>query len=181
MKPTYRQLLITFFKIGAFTFGGGYAMISLIENELVAKNRWLDTDTFTKYLSIAQMSPGILAVNISILMGNLFYGKKGAILCVVATCMPAFVLILLIAMFFVEFRQLEIVDKVFRGIRPVVVALIIMPVFSLCQKAKINFTTALIPIAVVVAVVGFDISPVYIIIVSIASALAWTAWKEFRH
>lgn len=85
-KPTYRQLIVTFLKIGAFTFGGGYAMISLIENELVTKNRWIDKDTFYEYLSIAQMSPGILAVNISILMGNLFFGKKGAVVCVIATC-----------------------------------------------------------------------------------------------
>lgn len=177
MKPTYLQMLMTFFKIGAFTFGGGYAMISLIENELVTKNRWLDTNTFTKYLSIAQMSPGILAVNISILMGNFFYGKKGAVLCVIATCMPAFVLILLIAVFFVGFRQLELVDKIFRGIRPVVVALISMPVFSLCKKANISIKTIIIPIAVVVAVAVFGISPVYIIAVSIAVVLLWSAIK----
>ena len=180
MKPTYRQLLFTFFKIGAFTFGGGYAMISLIENELVTKNRWLDRDTFYNYLSIAQMSPGILAVNISILMGNLFFGKKGAVLCVISTCLPAFITILLISMFFVKFRDNTVVNNVFHGVRPVVIALIALPVLSICKKVKIGLFTALIPIAVVVAIVVFRISPVYIIVVSVAVALIWAAVKNKR-
>lgn len=180
MKPTYRQLLFTFFKIGAFTFGGGYAMISLIENELVTKNRWLDRDTFYNYLSIAQMSPGILAVNISILMGNLFFGKKGAVLCVISTSLPAFTIILLISAFFVRFRDNTVVNNVFHGVRPVVIALIALPVLSMCKKAKIGLFTALIPIAVVVAIVVFRVSPVYIIVVSVAVALIWATVKNKR-
>ncbi len=171
MKPSYRQLALTFLKIGTFTFGGGYAMISLIENELVEKNRWLDRDTFYDYLSIAQMSPGILAVNIAILMGNLFFGKKGALICVVATCLPAFVAILSIAIFFVQFRDNATVDKIFKGIRPIVVALITIPLFSLCKKAKINIATAIIPIVIVVFVVFLKISPVYIIVIGIIIAI----------
>ena len=172
-KPTYRQLIVTFLKIGAFTFGGGYAMISLIENELVTKNRWIDKDTFYEYLSIAQMSPGILAVNISILMGNLFFGKKGAVVCVIATCTPAFMTILLIAIFFVQFKDNNIIGKIFKGIRPIVVALIAMPVFSLCKKAKIGIATAFIPLIIIVLVVFLKVSPIYIIVVAVAAAIVW--------
>lgn len=177
-KPTYRQLIVTFLKIGAFTFGGGYAMISLIENELVIKNRWIDKDTFYEYLSIAQMSPGILAVNISILMGNLFFGKKGAVVCVIATCTPAFMTILLIAIFFVQFKENNIIGKIFKGIRPIVVALIAMPVFSLCKKAKIGIATALIPLIIIVLVVFLKVSPIYIIVVAVAAAIVWARLRQ---
>ena len=177
-KPTYRQLIVTFLKIGAFTFGGGYAMISLIENELVTKNKWIDKDTFYEYLSIAQMSPGILAVNISILMGNLFFGKKGAVVCVIATCTPAFMTILLIVIFFVQFKDNNIIGKIFKGIRPIVVALIAMPVFSLCKKAKIGIATALIPLIIIVLVVFLKVSPIYIIVVAVAAAIVWARLRQ---
>lgn len=178
MKPSYIQLVFTFLKIGTFTFGGGYAMIPLIEDELVEKKRWLDRDTFYDYLSIAQMSPGILAVNIAILMGNFFFGKKGAILCVTATCLPAFLAILSIAIFFVQFRDHVTINKIFKGIRPIVVVLIAIPLFSLCKKAKINIATAIIPIVIVELVVFLKISPVYIIVIAIIIAIVMA---KYRH
>jgi len=177
-KPSYIELFLTFLKIGAFTFGGGYAMISLIENELVTKKQWVDKDTFYNYISIAQMSPGILAVNISILMGNLFFGKKGAVLCVIATVLPSFTVILSVAVFLSAFKDSKVLNSIFRGISPIVVALIILPVISLFKRTKLNFKTAIIPIIIVVLICVLNISPIYIILGAIVIAVIFAKFGK---
>ena len=179
-KATYLNLFLTFFKIGGFTFGGGQAMISIIENELVNRNRWLDEDKFYEYLTIAQMSPGILAVNMSILMGRQLLGKKGAIICVLATCLPPFLIILFVAIFYSTLKDSEIFNSIFRGIRPIVLVLILMPVISMAKKARISLLTAIIPIAIVVCIAFLKVSPIYVIISGlIISVIA--AWIKKRH
>ncbi len=145
-----RQLFLTFAKIGAFTFGGGWAMISIIEREVVDKHKWLDRTDFLDLLAVAQSLPGILAVNISVVVGDKLKGLKGAIAAATGTITPCFLIILLIAMFLTPetITQNPTLAAIFKGIRPVVVALIIAPVFTTAKSSGIGWRLAWIPAAV---------------------------------
>ncbi|WP_455498815.1 chromate transporter [Coprobacter sp.] len=160
----YWKLFYTFFKIGAFTFGGGWAMISIIEKEVVDKNKWLDKAEFLDALAVSQSLPGILAVNISILTGNKQKGIRGSIAATLGTVLPSFILILLIAMFFAKSYNNPIVERIFRGIRPAVVALIIAPVLSTGKSAKINKYNIWIPVSVALFICIAGLSPIYLVL-----------------
>ena len=150
MNNIFFNLFITFFKIGAFTFGGGWAMISIIEKEIVDKHHWLEKDEFLDQLAVAQSLPGILAVNISVAVGDRLRGMKGSMCAALGTILPSFMIILAIAIFLTPdlIKNNEILSKVFKGIRPAVVALIIAPVITSAKAAKIGWKTVAIPIAV---------------------------------
>ena len=144
------RLFATFFKIGAFTFGGGWAMISIIEREIVDKYHWIDRKEFLDLLAVAQSLPGILAVNISVAVGDKLRGLKGSICAAAGTIAPSFMIILLIAIFLTPdmITNNPIMSSIFKGIRPVVVALIVAPVISSARSAGIGLRTAWIPAAV---------------------------------
>ena len=144
------KLFVTFMKIGAFTFGGGWAMISIIEREIVDKHKWINKTDFLDLLAMAQSMPGILAVNIAVSVGDRIKGLKGSISAALGTIIPSFVIILLIAMFLTPdaIKNNEILNKMFMGIRPCVVALIIAPVITTAKSAGIGWKTIIIPIAV---------------------------------
>ena len=150
MKNIYLQLLLTFMKIGAFTFGGGWAMISIIEREIVDIHKWIEKDEFLDLLAIAQAMPGILAVNISVVIGDRLRGVKGSIAAAVGTILPSFVIMLAIASFLPPetIKNNEVLSRIFKGIRPAVVALIIAPVITTARAARINWKTIAIPVAV---------------------------------
>ena len=141
------KLFFIFAKIGAFTFGGGWAMISLIEREMVDKQKWLERSEFLDLLAVAQTLPGLLAVNIAVVVGDKLRGLKGALVAAAGTILPSFIIILLIAMFLTP--ELIITNPtlaaIFKGIRPVVVALIIAPVFTTARSAGIGWKMAWIP------------------------------------
>ena len=143
-------LFLTFAKIGAFTFGGGWAMISIIEREVVDKRHWLDRAEFLDLLAVAQSLPGILAVNISVVVGDKLRGLKGAMSAAAGTIMPCFLIILFIAMFLTPemITTNPTLTAIFKGIRPVVVALILAPVFTTARSAKIGWKLAWVPVAV---------------------------------
>lgn len=145
-----RNLFLTFAKIGAFTFGGGWAMISIIEREIVDKHHWISKSEFLDLLAVAQSLPGILAVNISVVVGDKLRGLKGALAAAAGTIMPSFVIILLIAMFLTPetITGNPTLTAIFKGIRPVVVALIIAPVVTTARSAGIGWKLAWIPAAV---------------------------------
>ena len=105
----YLEAFGIFFKIGAFTIGGGYAMVPLIENEIVTKRNWISKDDFIDLLAIAQSAPGILAVNISIFIGYKLRGIRGSLVTALGTVLPSFVIILAIAMFFHNFKDLSLI------------------------------------------------------------------------
>lgn len=146
----FLQLFVTFFKIGAFTFGGGWAMISIIEREIVDKHHWLGKEEFLDLLAVAQSLPGILAVNISVAVGDKLRGVKGSVCAALGTILPSFMIILAIAIFLTPdmIKNNSILSPVFKGIRPAVVALIVAPVISAAKAARLNWKTAIIPIAV---------------------------------
>lgn len=117
-------LFLTFLKIGAFTFGGGYAMIALLENEFIEKKGWLDRDEFLDMAAIAESTPGPVAVNSATYIGYKIGGAAGAALATLAVCLPSFVVIYIISLFFDQFLSLKYVACAFRGIQACVVYLI---------------------------------------------------------
>lgn len=144
------QLFTTFFKIGAFTFGGGWAMISIIEREIVDKHKWIDKQEFLDLLAVSQSLPGILAVNISVSVGDKIRGLKGSLVAAAGTILPSFLIILIIAMFLTPelIMTNPTLSAIFKGIRPAVVALILAPVYTSAKSAGINWRTIWIPIVV---------------------------------
>lgn len=160
----YLKLFISFFKIGAFTFGGGWAMIPLIEKEVVDKQNWIKREDFVDALAIAQSLPGVLAVNISILIGNKLRGLKGCLMATLGTILPSFLIILAIAIWFVQTYDNPVVERIFKGIRPAVVALIVSPVFSTAKTARINIKTVIIPIIVALSIWLGGISPIWFVL-----------------
>ncbi|KAA6333340.1 Chromate transport protein [termite gut metagenome] len=161
----YGQLFGIFFKIGTFTIGGGYAMIPVIENEIVTKRQWVSKEDFLDLLAVAQSVPGILAVNMAVFVGFKLRGEGGSIVTALGTVLPSFFIFLAIALFFHHFKDNHTtVERIFKGIRPAVVALIASPVFSLAKSAKINRYTIWIPIVSAWLIASLGISPVWIII-----------------
>lgn len=166
MNNTYWTLFRTFFKIGAFTLGGGYAMIPIIEAEVVDKHKWMDREEFLDLIAVAQSCPGVFAANISIFIGYKLRQVKGAFFTCLGTVLPSFLIILLIAMFFHRFSDNEIVQSIFRGIRPAVVALIAVPTFKLAKSAKITLANCWIPIMGALAIWALGVSPILVILVA---------------
>jgi chromate transporter len=158
------DLFIAFFKIGAFTFGGGYAMISVIENEVVNKKKWLSDQEFVDMLAMVQSLPGPISINSSVYVGYKQKGVLGAIAAAVGTALPSFIIILLLAIVFTDVNDHPTIEKIFKGIRPAVVALIVAPLIRLAKKTGITYKTVIIPIVAALAVWLGNISPIYIII-----------------
>jgi chromate transporter len=156
----------TFFRIGLFTLGGGYAMIPLIEAEVVDKHKWLSKQEFLDVIAIAQSCPGVFAINTSIFIGYKLRKLRGAISCALGTALPSFLIILLIAMFFLQFQDNPIVAAIFRGIRPAVVALIAVPTFNMARSAKLSWLNCWIPIASALLIWALGVSPIYIILLA---------------
>lgn len=174
----YFQLFGIFFKIGAFTIGGGYAMVPIIEDEIVTKRKWISKEDFVDLLAIAQSAPGILAVNISIFIGYKLKGVQGAVVSTLGTVLPSFLIILLIAMFFQSFKNNIYVEKMFKAIRPAVVALIAAPTFSMAKTARISKYTIWIPIVSALLIWLMDVSPVWIIAVAGIGGFIWGRIKN---
>ena len=173
MATSLFKLFTTFFRIGLFTFGGGYAMIPLIEHDVVDRNAWLRKDEFIDLLAVAQSAPGVFAVNMSVFVGYRMRGVAGALSAAFGCVMPSVAIILLIALFFRRFRHIEVVNNIFMGIRPVVVALIAVPVFNVARSARLGWSTVWIPVWSALLIVAFGVSPVYVIIVAGIAGFVW--------
>lgn len=168
----YWTLFITFLKIGVGTIGGGYAMLPLIEREVVDRG-WLTKEDFLDLFAVAQSLPGIFAVNISIFVGYKLKKSLGSIVCALGTIMPSFVIILVIATFFIRVQDNEWVERIFKGLRPAVVALIAVPCITTARSVKLNRFTVLIPIAAALLIWKAGVSPVWIILAAIAGGLVY--------
>lgn len=157
----YWQLFSSFFKIGAFTFGGGWAMISIIEREIVDKYHWIEHDDFLDLLAVAQSLPGILAVNIATAVGDRLRGGKGSAVAALGTILPSFIIILLIAIFLTPdmIKNNRTISSIFMGIRPAVVALIIAPVINSAKAAKLTRRSFWIPV-IVALLISLDLGTV---------------------
>ena len=169
----YWELFLVFFKIGAFTFGGGYAMLPLIQNEVVDKKKWLGNKEFIDMLAIAQSMPGPIALNTAIFVGNKRKGVKGSVFSSLGIIFPSFITILLLVIVFTQFRENKAVEAVFKGIRPAVVALIFAPLLRMGKNADITWQTLWIPIVVALIVGLLHVSPILIIVLAITLGILY--------
>jgi len=159
-------MFITFLKIGAFTFGGGYAMIPLIEREVVDKNHWIDKDEFIDIIAISQSFPGALAINSCTFIGYKISGVLGAILGLLGVALPSFIIIVIIAMAFSKFRNLYVIELIFKGINAAVPLLILVGVNSLAKVLDKTAVNIIIVIITVILSVFMNVNPVYLILVA---------------
>ena len=166
MSNIYWDSFKVFFKIGGFTLGGGYAMIPMIEAEVVERKHWIDRDEFMDLIAIAQSCPGVFAVNMSVFVGYKLRKTRGALSACLGTVLPSFIIILLIAMFFAEFKDNPVIESIFRGIRPAVVALIAVPTFNMAKRAKITLSNCWIPIVCAFLIYAMGVNPIYVIILA---------------
>ena len=174
---SYWQLLLVFAKIGAFTIGGGYAMIPIIQSEII-KRGWLDEKDFPDIIALAQSAPGLLAVNISIFIGYRLRGIKGSIVATLGSIFPSFLIILLIAMVFSGFQDDPIVQRIFKGVRPVVVALIAVPMLQMARKTNRNWISWGVSIVTIVLVAFLEVSPIYILVIVAVVAYTIAKYRE---
>ena len=174
----YLDIFTCFAKIGAFTIGGGYAMIPIIQKEVVDKRGWISEEDFMDILAISQSAPGILAVNISIFLGHKLRGTKGSIVATLGSTLPSFTIILLIAMFFSGYQDNPTIMAIFKGIRPVVVSLIAVPMINMAKKAKLNFYTGALAVITALLIIFMKVSPLYILLVVAVVFTALTVWRR---
>ena len=171
------KIFIVFAKIGAFTIGGGIPMIAAIKSELTEKG-WLKDEDFIDIITLAQTAPGLFAVNISILTGHKLRGTKGSVVATIASCLPPFLIILLVAMFFTSIKDNEYMISAFKGIRPVVVALIGVPMIDMIKATKMKWWSWVIVVSSMVLVCFLKFSPIYIIVCVIVCSLTISYLKH---
>ena len=148
-------------------------MIPLIESDVVERNRWVKKEDYVDLLAVAQSAPGVFAVNMAVFVGYKLRGVPGALAAAFGCVLPSVMIILLIALFFRQFRHIEVVNNVFKGIRPVMVALIAVPVFNVAKSAKGGWTTVWIPVLAAFLIVAMGVSPVYIILIAGIAGFLW--------
>lgn len=152
-------------------------MIAAIKSELVER-KWLKDEDFLDIITLAQTAPGLFAANIAILTGHKLRGTKGSVVATIASCLAPFLIILLIAIFFTGFKDNEYVIKAFKGIRPVVVALIGVPMIDMIKATKMRWWSWVIVLASMVLVCFMKVSPIYIIICVIVISLSIAYYNE---
>ena len=172
-------LFFTFFKIGLFTFGGGYAMIALLEEEFIQRRKWLDKDEFLDMTAIAESTPGPVAINSATYLGYKLAKVPGAATATVAVCLPSFLIIYAISLFFEQFTQLTVIASAFKGIQVCVIYLIFSAgVRMLKALDKSPFATGVLAAVMLVMVglslAGVSVSSILLILLSGAAGVA--AW-----
>jgi chromate transporter len=171
-------MFLVFAKIGAFTLGGGYAMVPIMEREIVDRRQWLTREEFMDILIVAQSTPGLFAINMASHIGNKARGVVGGIIGSLGVALPSILAILLIAMFFRAFQDNIYVERIFMGVRPAVVALIAAPCFSMARSAHITLSNLWIPIVACLLITLFGISPIWIILVAGLAGFVWGRVKR---
>lgn len=174
------QIFWVFAKIGTFTIGGGYAMIPIIEQEL-KKRGWVDESEIDDVIVLAQSAPGLLAVNMAIFSGYKIRGLKGSIAATVGAVLPSFVIILAIAMVFTSFKDNAVVQSVFQGIRPVAIALILVPAVNMAKKGNKTWWAWALTFVTAFLVSFLKVSAIWILLVLISSGIVIELVKEGRH
>ena len=158
------EIFAVFFKIGLFTIGGGYAMLPIIQKEVVETKEWMDDDEFLDALSLTNSLPGPLAINSATFVGYRVCGVKGALAAVMGAASPSVIIILIVAMIFSNLTEYPVVQYIFNGIRPAVVALILYAVIKLAKSAKITeYFNWLIALAAFAAIAVFGLHPIVVV------------------
>ncbi len=167
------EIFWSFLKIGAFTFGGGYAMIPLIQHEVIKRRMWLSEGEFGDLLTLAQAAPGPISLNTAVFVGYKQRGYSGALAAVLGVVLPSFFIILAVALFFAGMRDNHWVDAAFRGMRPAVVALIVAPIVGLAKG--MHWTLIAVAAATSLVVWYFGISPVWLLMAGAMGGVLWAA------
>ena len=169
----------SFFKIGLFTFGGGYAMVPIIQREVIDRRGWIDREEFIELLTLAQSAPGPIALNTSVFVGYKMRGYAGALAALLGVVVPAFTVILIVAIYFAQFRENIYVNAAFKGMRPAVVALIVAPVISLSKgMGAWKYLIA----ALTAAVVWYGgLSPIWLIVVAAVAGVLIELYNGHKH
>lgn len=158
------ELFFNFFKMGLFTFGGGYAMLPLLQREIVDKKGWTTEEELLDYYAIGQAVPGIIAVNTANFVGYKQKGKPGALAAVLGLLAPSMLIIMLIFSFLTRYAELGIVQHAFSGIRIAVSALVIQAVYMMAKKGVIDRFTTLLFIASIVLIIVLKLNPAYVVL-----------------
>ena len=164
-------LFLLFARIGGLTFGGGYAMLPILQRELVDNRHWVTEEELADYYAIGQCTPGVIAVNTATFIGYKRKGILGAICATAGVVFPSLVIIIIIAAFIQQFAHLQIVQNAFSGVRIAVCALVVQSVWKLAKKSVVDVPTALILLITFAAVAFFGISPVIMVILSGAAGI----------
>jgi chromate transporter len=180
-RPPLTKIFFTFLKIGAFTFGGGYAMLPLIRDAVVVKEQWISEEGFVDLIGITQSVPGVLAVNSAIFLGYQIAGLPGAFVATLGAVLPSFFIILALAAFFQEFSANKLVARAFKGIRPAVVALIAHAVFQLGKRAIKNGWALMLMLLVFFLNIFLGVNPVFLLLGSALTGLVYASLnKDWR-
>ena len=171
------QIFLVFAKIGAFTIGGGYAMIPLIQNELT-RRQWIGEEELPDIIAIAQSAPGLLSVNVSIFAGYKLRGLKGSVVATLGSILPAFVIILVIAVLLNNYQDNPVIIRIFKGIRPVVVSLIAVPMVNMARKNNKTWWAWAICIVSMLLVAFLNVSAIYVLMVVIVLAFAVAFYRQ---
>jgi len=164
-RTTLFSLFFSFFKIGTFTWGGGYAMLPLIKREIVEKKKVLTEEEFIEGLSVAQSLPGAVAINTACFVGRKARGIAGTLVSVLGASLPSFLIILFVASFFLQYRHLEVVQNFFRGATPAIVALIIGAVVDIGKSALDDWGDLIIAFILFFITLFFNLHPLWIVLI----------------
>ena len=189
MKPYYDRkeettvkelfdLFFTFARIGGLTFGGGYAMLPILQREVVEKRKWCSDEELMDYYAIGQCTPGIIAVNTATFVGHKTRGTAGAIMATLGVVFPSVVIITLIAAFIQNFADLAIVQNAFAGIRACVCVLILNAVLKLLKSSVVDKPTAAIYAVVAILAVVTNLSPVIFVLLAGGMGILLKVRKE---
>lgn len=170
MHP-YLDLFLTFARMGACTFGGGYAMLPILQREVVENHGWATEDELMDYYAIGQCTPGVIAVNTATFIGYKTQGLPGAILATVGVIAPSLIIIIAIAAFIQQFAHLAAVQHAFAGIRIAVCALVLQSVWKMAKKGVVDMPTGIILLATFAAVAFLGVSPVVMVVVAAAAGI----------
>lgn len=160
------KLFFTFLKIGLFSFGGGYAMLPFIQREIVDLNSWMDINEFLNIIAVSQMTPGPIAVNSSTYVGVKVLGVMGSVVATLGVSIGSFVLVVLIARKLETVKETHILDRIFKGLRPAVLALILSSAYSIGKVSILGVKDVIILVGVIVGTLKFKIHPIKLIVIS---------------
>ncbi|HOL12662.1 MAG TPA: chromate transporter [Bacillota bacterium] len=160
------QLFVSFLKVGAFAFGGGYAMIPLISEEVVTYRGWLEMEEFIDVIAISQGTPGPIAINSATFVGFKVAGVIGSITATLGVVLPSFVIMMVLGRLFLRYKEVPVVKHMLSGIRPVVVALILAAAFSVLPNSITGIVPAIVAAVVIIAIVVFDVDPILLLVLS---------------
>ena len=181
-KPTKQAnlfaLFSSFFRVGALTIGGGYAMLPVIQREVIETRHWLSTDEFVELLAIAEMTPGPVAINTATFVGYRTAGLPGSIMATLGVVLPSFSIILTIAVFFPRFASYPVVQRLFYGIRPAVVALIGHALYKLGKKVLVNGFGYAVALAVFLAQLLLGMPPIPTLLLAAGAGLLYYQGKR---